>query len=269
MSPRPLGNKGGKSVSVNYKFPESQGLITIQTPWMRSYGIGKWIDEKNSDAAPKYSISINFGGMEEDEKISQFHDFLEQMDQWAISTVHKNSFTYIGVKNIPKETVAFNYNPSFKTPTDKATGEPTGKPDYMKLKINIRDDVYNVAFFNKEKARIDDADVESTFLIGSRVRALIQCSGFWIVNGKYGLTWNLKQMIIDPPARIGKTYAFNDDDDEDMPAKQAVSKKDTPVIEKQELAMPLEIPDSDSEELASPAPTEKKVIKKVVKKNIS
>jgi hypothetical protein len=256
-TPKPLGKQGGKSVSINYKFSESQGLITLQTPWMRSYGIGKWIDEKNPDAPAKLSVCLSFGGIESDKKIEEFHTFLEELDQWAIDTVHKNSWSFLQVKNVPKETIAFNFNTSFKTPRDKSTGEPTGKPDYMKLKINLGSNGYNVVFFDKEKTRIDDSEVESKFVMLSQVKALLQCTGFWIVNGKYGLTWNLKQIVIDPPAKIGKEYAFCDEEELES------SKDKEEYVPKEEFQVKaIELPESDEE--SSKKLSEKKVIRKVV-----
>jgi hypothetical protein len=276
-SPKPMGNMGGKSISVNYKFPEGQAPITIQTSWMRSFGINKWINPSDESAPPKLSVTLSFQGVEADAKIAELKDVLSAIDEWAIDTAHKNSWEWLKTKSAPRDTIAFNYTRSFKYPVDKDSGEPNGKPATMKLKLD-RDNTnggYKAAFFNKERVSIPANDVDTVFAMGSKVRALFECTGFWVAAGKFGLSWRLKQMIIDPPSRIGKDYAFNDDEEEAAPV--AVTAAPTP---KKAVAPVAEIANSDNEEEeeeAAPAapvqeepepePTQaKKVVRKVVAK---
>lgn len=278
-SPKPMGNMGGKSISVNYKFPEGQAPITIQTSWMRSFGINKWVNPSDESAPPKLSVTLSFQGVEADAKISELKDVLSAIDEWAIDTAHKNSWEWLKTKSAPRDTIAFNYTRSFKYPVDKDSGEPNGKPATMKLKLD-RDNTnggYKAAFFNKDRVSIPSDDVDTVFSMGSKVRALFECTGFWVAAGKFGLSWRLKQMIIDPPSRIGKDYAFNDDEEEastpaPAPAPKKVVAPPTPVAE---------IANSDNEEEeeaeveAAPAPEPepepevtqaKKVVRKVVAK---
>jgi len=264
-TPKPFGNKGAKIVNLNYKFPESQAPITLQTPWMRSYGINKWVDPANETAPPKLSVSLTFGGEETDEKIKEFKTFLEALDEWAINVAQKNSWEWLAAKNIPRETVAFNYTRSFKYPVDKTTGERNGKPANMKLKLSHTDATgYSATFFTKEKTALSTEEVETYFTMGSKVRALIQCTGCWIAAGKFGLSWKLKQMIIDPSSYIGKDYAF-DDDEEDDSAGVAHPPVQQPT---------LQIGDSDhedageEEQVQEPVPPPAPVVKKVITRKV-
>jgi hypothetical protein len=271
---KPLGNQGGKQVPVTYKFPEGSSLVTIQTPWMTSYGINEWVDDKKPDMPPKLSVNLSFGGIESDDKIKELYEFLEVLDNWAIDTIHKNSGAWLKVKSAPRDTIAFNYSPSFKIPTDKESGEPTGKPAFMKVKLAQREGKYTATFFNKSKEVIEDDDVKGVFTLGSKVRALIQCSGFWIVSGKFGLTWNLKQLMVDPPTRIGKEYAFCDEEEESpvetiTPIAVAVAAKDSTELsspEIKEIPKAIELPDSDNETQETSPQVVKKVVRKVVSK---
>ena len=261
--PKQLNSMGAKSININYKFADGQGPISLQTPWMRSFGINKWVDEKNASAAPKLSITLSFMGHETSEPMSQFKDFLEQVDEWAIDMAHKNSWEWLKTKSAPRDTIAFNYTRTLKVPVDTKTGEPNGKPANMKLKLMETESGYTTNFFNVEKQPIEAADVDNFFSKGTKVRGLIQCTGFWIAAGKFGLTWRLKQMVLDPPARIGKAYAFDDGDDEvaaPAPAPKAAAAAPVLVEEEEEAEAEEEV-----EEVA-PAPVEpvKKVIRKVV-----
>ena len=134
-APKALNSMGAKSINMTYKFPEGQSPITVQTPWMRSFGINKWVDEKNAQAAPKLSVTLSFMGHEQNEAMTNFKDFLEQIDEWAIDTAHKNSWEWLKTKSAPRDTLAFNYTRSLKVPVDQASGEPNGKPANMKLKL--------------------------------------------------------------------------------------------------------------------------------------
>jgi hypothetical protein len=276
-SPKPMGNMGGKAIAVNYKFPEGQSPITIQTSWMRSFGVNKWVNPDSPNTPPKLSVTLSFQGVEADAKMTQLQEVLSAIDEWAIDTAHKNSWEWLKTKSAPRDTIAFNYTRSFKYPVDKETGEPNGKPATMKLKLERDGESgYKAAFFNKDRVSIQSADVEAVFTMGSKVRALFECTGFWVAAGKFGLQWRLKQMILDPMVRIGKDYAFNDDDDEGA-SKPVTTSAATP---KKAVAAPVaEIANSDNEEEeeeaeAAPAVPEpepevtqaKKVVRKVVAK---
>ena len=295
-TPKQLNPMGAKSVGLNYKFDEkTQSLITIQTPWMKSYGINKWVDEKKPDDAPKLSITLSFSGMEHSKEMQQLHTMLQSIDDWAIDYVHKNSWELLKTKNAPRDTIAFNYTRSFKTPVDRESGEPNGKPDNMKLKLTANKEQvtensdgskkrtvleYSASFFTKDKTLISASEVESKFTMGSNVRALIQCTGFWIAAGKFGLSWKLKQMVIDPPSRIGKEYAFDDSDYVEPPVHQT---KSTPVaLQSASLQSDEYIANSDGEtppaqkevpkekepEAENELSSAKKVVRKVVNKKL-
>jgi hypothetical protein len=140
----------------------------------------------------------------------------------------------------------------------------------MKLKLNKRDGGFDTSFFTTDKQMLPADEVDSYFNKGSKVRALVQCTGFWIAAGKFGLSWKLKQMIIEPSARIGKAYAFNDDEEEEAPApakKQAApapKKVEVPVVEEEEEE---EAVVKEEEPVAEPEPTQaKKVVRKIVAK---
>lgn len=243
---------GAKSVALYEKTPEGQRPISLQTQWCRSFGINKWPTEQSPEdtTPPKLSVTMSFDGQDE------LKGFFERLDEWAIDHVHANSWDLLKTKNVPRDTIAFNYTRCVKVPVDKTTGEPNGKPATMKLKLT-RDDTpnaktgmreYSAAFFNTDKQIIPADEVESFFTMGSRIRVLIQCTGFWIAAGKFGLSWKLKQAIIDPPSRIGKEYAFDDgdDDEEEPPAKrQKVSAISAPAAAALTKPLSDDVPDED------------------------
>ena len=265
-APKALGNMGAKVVSLNYKFPEGSAPITLQTPWLHSYGINKWVDPANESAPPKLSVTLSFLGHEADPKITEFKEFLETLDEWAIDLAQKNSWEWLKSKNVPRDTVAFNYTRSLKVPVDKETGEPNNKPANMKLKLSYAEATgYSASFFTKEKTALSAEEVEPYFTMGSKVRGLIQCTGFWIAAGKFGLSWKLKQMVIEPSSKIGKDYAF--DDEEEAPSVEApkqVQAPKQPVL--QVVDSEHETEEQEQEQAVEPVVETKKVVRKVIAK---
>ena len=203
------GQSGGKNINVNY----SGAPFILQTPRMLSFGINKWQDPKDPSSKPKLSVTLSFMGMESNPKLQEFHEKLTELDNWAVETASKNSWEWLARKNLSRETLETIYTRCIKVPVDIKTGEPSGKPHNMKVKLQNTTSSISCAFFTKDRVAIPNDDVEKYFTKGSHVRALIQCSGFWVTAGKFGLTWKLVQVIVEPRAVIGKEYAFDDSED--------------------------------------------------------
>jgi len=207
-----VNQNGGKNISLQYKLNEMARGVVFQTPLMLSFGINKWQDPKNPNMAPAFSTTLSFVGSEQNEKLRDFHGVLQRLDQWAIETAIKNGWEWFGRKNMSRETIESIYTPIIKVSLEKASGAPSGKPDYMKLKLKTSASGYSTAFYNKNKEIIPSGEVDGFFTKGSHVRALVQCTGVWIAAGKFGLSWKVIQMVVEPRAVIGNQYAFEDDE---------------------------------------------------------
>jgi hypothetical protein len=109
-------------------------------------------------------------------------------------------------------------------------------------------------FFDKSKSVIPSSEVDNVFNKGSHIRALIQCTGIWVAAGKFGLSWKIVQMVVEPRPGIGSSYAFDDDE---APAEDS-DPKDTVAS----AAAVSEFVDDEE----SPAPTASKIVRKVITK---
>jgi hypothetical protein len=204
-----LTPNGGKSIPLTYKQNDEIINLVFQTPRMLSFGINKWQDPKNSSADPVYTITMSFVGMDQNQKLQDFYKAIASIDVWALEAVSKNSWDWLSRKNLPQETIKSIYNPCIKVPVDGNNG----KPHNMKIKIKAKDSGFQTVFFDKDKNIILGENIQTVFNMGSHVRAMIQCTGFWTIAGKFGLSWKILQMIVEP--RIIKTfteYAFEDDE---------------------------------------------------------
>jgi hypothetical protein len=210
-----LTPNGGKSIPLSYKVNDDTINFVFVTPRMLSFGINSWRDPKNPNSDPVYTITMSFLGVENNPKLAEFYKAISLIDEWALEAASKNCWDWLSRKNLSQETIKSIYNPCIKIPLDGTTGEPNGKPHSIKIKIKAKDGGFQTIFFDKEKNVIPGTDIEKVFNVGSYTRAMIQCTGFWTVAGKVGLSWKILQMIVEP--RISnrmtfKEYAFEDDD---------------------------------------------------------
>lgn len=187
---------GSKNVPIGYMYDKEYETMMVQTPRMLSFGINKFVYSEES----YYSVTFSFIGIENDEKLKEFHDFLVKLDTWGKELALKNSWEWLGIKNISSETIDVNYHTNIKT---------SGKHDYIKMKLRKGVSGFTTTFFNKDKEVIDNSDIELVFNKGSYVRALLECNGFWVSNGKLGISWKIKQMIVEPRV-TNLEYAFTD-----------------------------------------------------------
>lgn len=249
-----VNQNGGKNISVNYKQESGNTSLMFQTPRMLSFGINKWVDPKKPESDAVCSVTFSFVGSDQNPKLQEFHDALQQLDEWAITTAQKNSWEWLARKNLSRETIETNYTRCIKVPLDQTTGEPNGKPHSLKIKLKSNEKGYMCTFFDKEKNVIESSNVDQVFNKGSHIRALIQCTGFWIAAGKFGLSWKIVQMVVEPRPGIGSSYAFDDEEDSapSQPSQPAVSSS----------AATSEFVEDEEDQSASA----KKVVRKVITK---
>ena len=272
---------GGKSVLINY----SGEQLMVQTPKIMSYGISTYVDEKKPQTPPVFSTSFAFGDLSvASEQIKDFYKFAEELDSWAIDTALKHGKEWLGLKTVNRDIVEANYTPLIKVPKDQKTGEPSGKPHYLKVKLNKNaNGDFITTFFNKEKEEVSSSEIQEYFTIGSQVRAILQVHSFWIVQNKFGLTLRVQQMLIEPASKIGKGYAFIEDEEDSTPANKTTTSNvasssksvelddssndtETPIEKPVEKSSKSVVQDEPNEDAPESAPVSRSITRRVVNK---
>ena len=197
-------SNGGKSIYLNYK----DHPFIVQTPKM-SLPYNMSVYDKGE--YPKYSLEVSFRDME-DYRVKGFYESFEKLEELIVKAGVKNSMAWFKKKKAHKEVILALFSPNIRLSKDRETGELDGKyPPTMRFKLPVRDekpgfDIYD--FDGKEVER----PLEELFVKGAQIKALIRCSGIWIVGGKFGCSWTVSQIMVDAPATI-ESYAFIDDSD--------------------------------------------------------
>ena len=124
-----------------------------------------------------------------------------------------------------------------------------------------------IDIFDDKKNELKPTPEELKDLIskGTKVQALIRCTGVYFAAGKFGVTWRVTQLKIFKSNSL-KGYAFIDDSDDEVEENdQPVEVK--PNIEKQ---LDNQVEDSDDDEVSDDSEDEeevKPVVKKIKKKS--
>jgi hypothetical protein len=215
----------GKSIYINYGGPGKS--IILQTPEMRCpFGINKWAGENG--APDKYDINLSFDGRNVEGPVKTFFEVLNSLDEKLVDDTMVNAKKWFGKPFPNREVVDALYSKTVRYSKDKETGEISTKYEpTFKATLPMKEGKFDVTVWDHQsrtELNLEDI-IESGSSRGAQIKLLVSLTGVWIVGNKFGLTWKVKQMIINrAPARIGRECAFVADDD--FPAASAVSNDD-------------------------------------------
>ena len=227
-SPTNLPN-GGRSIYLNIPKGKKTQPIIIQTPEMYlPYGMSCF----TSGQYPNYSLTMSFRDLNAAfrvagdsvifepenpnlEELNLFYHFLKQLDEKICLDARKNSMIWFKKNKIEPSDLAKYYTPQIRQT------EPY--PEVFKVKIVYRDGKFDCPIYENEHTR-SKKSLQKVLAKGERVQALIQCTGLWFIEHKFGCSWKVKQIKIKtrPPidnkpfTSLGmfQTYQFVEDSDD-------------------------------------------------------
>jgi hypothetical protein len=168
--------------------------------------------DKRDDGSIAYSINLSFRGDEDNIKLENFRKMLEQMDEHNITFATENSASIFGKKK-SREVIEENY-----TPMVKYSKKPGYRP-ILKVKLPVYDDKPSFRVFNKEREMIpiysetEGVDL-GVFTGGSEAVHLLEFTGLWKTNNKFGGSWKLVQSKMYTTKQLAG-YMMDDSDEDD------------------------------------------------------
>ena len=205
-------DNGGKAVNLEF---DGRGLWMVQTPVTQlPYGMN--IFDKDGKA-PKYSVDLSFRDAETDPKVKSFYEFAKAFDERLIELAMANSQAWFKLANASREVISAFYTPMVKIPVDKE-GKPKPYPPTTKIALKQKDGVFMTEFYDPNTLdgkgaprRYEGVPVEELLVRGSRIRAIIRCTGIWIAGSKFGPSWKAEQVSVESlPERL-RGFGFVDD----------------------------------------------------------
>jgi hypothetical protein len=226
---------GGKAVYINYDYEDGTDPrpLRIQTGKMKApFGVSGWdsgrADKTNKDPSETSNdtLELSFNMDTDSDIISKF----QKLDEIIIDTAVKNSldffkkrYTKDNINLFYKSPIRFNFNDE---------GERDDKyPPRIKTKL-LKDSNYNyiTQVYSPELERIPfNIETHSDVLPkGSECITILECSGLWVVDGKFGVSWRPIQMrVYKNDMKFTEAEFLDDSDCEDDEKEEEIDTEKT------------------------------------------
>ncbi len=280
---------GGKVVNVyNKYFKES---LTLSTPLILTWGAQEGMDQAKKPTG-KYTMSLQFPSADfPDAECELFLKGMRSLEAKIKADALANSKEWFGKVITNPEIIDEKFNVMLRHPKFKGTDEPDiSKAPTLTVKVPCWKGIW--------KSEIYDEDGEPLYVGGktsgqmtpldflkpkTHVSCLLQCGGIWFVNGKFSITWNLKQAMVKKPKASMEGQCFiklkasdkekmktlapveHDDNDADDGAVATIvddsdDEEPVKVVEPAKVAEP--VTPAKVEEVLTVEPVKKKIIRK-------
>ena len=214
-SPMRVSPQGGKNIklisAVNRRW------IMMTTPLMDTYGASDYIDPNTGVGNGKYSMSLLFKGTNEDTQ--KFLENMIALEDKIKKDALKHSKEWFGKLYTSSEVLEALWSPMLKYSKDPSTGEASKtKPPYLNVKLQKYSEKWNCEVYDERgniQYPLEDITASSPLDLippstEKRVRCVLQCGGIWITNGKFTVTWELKQVAVQAqiPPLMGQKKCY-------------------------------------------------------------
>jgi len=194
--------KGGKVVNVLNK--NSKTGLRISTPLLLTWGANDFVDKDTGLPNGKFEMSLQFpSGDYATEDTTAFLENIKNMEEKIKSDALLYSKEWFGKVHKSRDVVDELFTPILKYPKNKETGETdlTRSPT-LRIKVPKWEGVWKSVIYDEDEEKLfpnaaNPCVSPLDFLKkGSHVACLIQCGGIWFANGKFTVTWNLSQAVV-------------------------------------------------------------------------
>jgi hypothetical protein len=233
-------DNGSSQAYLNY----NGGKLRVQLPSMSVP-----MDAGDYQGNEKYKVQLSFRDRETNPKVAAYYEMLEKIDDFMISHAMANSGPWFKKPGMSRETAADKYTPCIKIAKDKE-GNPKPYPptQAISLKKNAKTGAFDTELYDKEKRLMEGVTPIDVLRRGAEITALLECTGVWITEKGFGLTWKLFQARVDQTAAgLEPGCAILDDDEEGAPAVPAAATVAKPVVA--EKKQPLVVDDDEEADL--------------------
>jgi hypothetical protein len=218
-------DNGSSQAYVNYNGKR----LRIQAPRMPIP-----MDAGDYQGNQKYKAHLSFRDKESNPKVAAYFEMLEKIDEFVINHAQANSGKWFKKPGMARDIVVDKFTPSIKFAKDKEGNLKPYPPTHaLTLKKSPQTGAFDAELYNKNREIIDDATPVEVLKRGSEITPIVECTGIWITEKGFGLTWKLFQARVDVAAE-GNHRGCAIQDDEDAPVVTKPAAKKTAVAEDEE-----------------------------------
>jgi hypothetical protein len=192
--PRKLDN-GGKMIYVSFK----RQPIRIQTPSCYvPFGINVY---KNEDSnTESHSIDLSFDGKDHNPAMKDFYDKIRKFDEMNVEKGFEYHQSWFRKKFQSKDVIEALYTTMIKYPKDRNGDITTDWPPTFKFKLPMdKSGEYKFEVYDSNNNTIDIREITTK---GARMTAILKCNGIWLAGGKFGMSWKVEQLLVQPPTKL-------------------------------------------------------------------
>ena len=196
--------QGGKSVNVLNKLTKTS--LRLTTPLMLTWGASDYVDEKTGQGNGKYEMSLQFPSEEyKTEDTDAFFKNMLDFQNKVKSDALEKSKEWFGKVHKSADIIDELFSPMLKYPNQKGSREPDyNKQPALKIKIRRWEGVWKCEIYDEDSEQLFPSQNPSVSPLdylkkGTTVALIIQFAGIWFVNGKFSISWNLVQAVVQKP----------------------------------------------------------------------
>lgn len=192
-------DNGSSQVYINYDGKR----LRLQAPRLSvPYDAGDYKDNK------KYKVSFSFKGMDTNPKVSAYFKVLEAIDNFVIDAATKNAAKWFKMPGASRDVVSTIYTPSVKYAIDSATGDRKDLPPTQSVALKTPKGAFDTEMYDNKNQSIEGLTPVEVLRRGAEVTPIVDATGIWIADKKFGLSWKLHQVRIDVAGEGGATRGF-------------------------------------------------------------
>ena len=197
--------QGGKSVNVLNKLTKTS--LRLSTPLMLTWGASDYVDEKTGQGNGKFEMSLQFPSDEykTEDTDAFFKNMLDFQNKVKADALEKSK-EWFGKVHKSADIIDELFSPMLKYPNQKGSREPDyNKQPALKIKIRRWDGVWKCEVYDEDNEPLFPLATNSNvspldyLKKGTTVACIIQFAGIWFVNGKFSISWNLVQAVVQKP----------------------------------------------------------------------
>lgn len=196
-------------VYLNY----AGGRLIVQGPQMTVP-----YDCSDFDNNGKFKVQFSFRGRDTNPKMAKFFDMMEAIDNFVIDLATKNAGKWFKMPGATRDTMKLFYKPCIRFSKDKETGAiRTEYPPTLavSLKRKGKEGAFETEIYDEANHLIEGVSPTDALRRNAEVVPVLSCGGIWIVDSKFGVTWNLLQAAIKVPGEGGASRGFLGADEEE------------------------------------------------------
>ena len=173
------------------------------------YDAGDYQDNK------KFKVQFSFGGREENPRLQAFYNMIEAIDNYVIDQGVKNAGEWFKKPGASREIVAEFFTPSIKFSKDKQGNVRTEYPPTFAAALKQKSGAWDLELYDGDNHLLEEVNPCDELRRGAEVIPILDVTGIWIADKKFGITWKLHQGRIMQRAESTGGGAFVGVEDEE------------------------------------------------------